>query len=62
MRYADLTRGDRPNGTPEEVILIMPMAEAKILVEMAEAAAASSPRKTTWAKLSKVLNDLPCWT
>lgn len=62
MRFAELTRGDRPDGTPEEVILILPMAEAKLLVDMAEAAAKANPRKSTWAKLSKQLDNLPCWT
>jgi len=62
MRYAELTRGDRPNGTPEEVILILPMAEAKMLVEMAETAAKANPRKSTWSRLSKQLDELPCWT
>ena len=61
MRFAELTKGDRPDGTPEEVILIMPMAEAKLLVEMADAAAKSQPRKSTWKKISKALDNLPCW-
>lgn len=61
MRSAELTRGDQPSAAPQEVILIIPMAEAKLLVEMAEAAARANPRKSTWAKLSKQLNNLPCW-
>lgn len=61
MRHAALTRSAKPNATPEEVIMIIPLADARALQEMAEAACKASPRKTTWKRLLKELEQLECW-
>lgn len=62
MRHGALTERGKSQAMPKEVILILPMAEAQALVDMAEVACKAQPRKTTWKKLLKELEQLECWT
>jgi len=62
MRHAALTKSAKPGSMPEEVIMIIPTKDAQALVDMAEAACKANPRKGTWKRLLKELEQLECWT
>lgn len=61
MRHGSLIERDKMSAPPKEVVLILPLAEAQALVDMADAACKAQPRKTTWKKLLKELEQLECW-
>jgi len=61
VRHAALTKSTKPGAMPEEVILIIPLKDAQILLDMAEAACKSNPRMGTWKRLHKELERVECW-
>ena len=58
MRSASLERNGKET---HEVVLILPVAEACLLVEMAEAAVRANPRKGTFKKMLRQLHEVACF-